>query len=76
MAKLEQEGKSADSQLDPVSLNTSTFSEYSYSNNLFIQLPGLEKKIQKYNNMYTHLLHRRHPGKLSNSLKWSNPSLK
>lgn len=44
MAKLEQEGKSADSQLNPVSLSTSTFSEYSYSNNLFIQLPGLEKK--------------------------------
>ena len=44
MAKLEQEGKSADSQLNTVSLSTSTFSEYSYSSNLFIQLPGLKKK--------------------------------
>ena len=49
MAKLEQEGKSADSQLNPVSLSTSTFSEYSYSSNLFIQLPGLKKKENNRN---------------------------
>ena len=72
MAKLEQEGKSADSQLNPVSLSTSTFSEYSYSSNLFIQLPGLKKKENNRNLIgciYTSLLHGRHPGKLSNSLK-------
>lgn len=44
MAKLEQEGKSAESQLNPVFLSTSTFSEYSYSSNLFIQLQGLGGK--------------------------------
>ena len=44
MAKLGQENKSADSQLNLLSLSTSTFSEFSYSSHLFIQLPDLKKK--------------------------------